>query len=177
MNEKSGHSHDFETAAELLELYRITEEDLARIHKYEKIATQHMEEMVAEWYEWLGDHSDFDHFFSDPETLKRVQKLQIDYWGVFMKGQVDDAFVAERRRVGEAHARIGLPLNTYFAGMNHFLEIFTKYLRDHEKDEEARLSTQESLAKLLHLDTAIVVDTYNQPPSLSTHTTTSSRRR
>ena len=75
MNEMARHSHDFETAGELIELYRITEEDLARIRAYDKIATQHMEEMVAEWYEWLVGHPDYDHFFSDPETLKLVQLL------------------------------------------------------------------------------------------------------
>jgi rsbT co-antagonist protein RsbR len=120
-----------------------------------------MEEMLTEWYEWIQDHPDFDHFFSDSDTLERVKGLQLGYWNVFMEGQVNDAFVAERRRVGEAHARIGLPLNIYFAGMNRFLEIFTRYLREHEKDDAVRFDTQESLAKLLHLDTAIVVDTYN----------------
>jgi rsbT co-antagonist protein RsbR len=37
-----------------------------------------------------------------------------------MAGHVDDNYVERRRRVGEMHARIGLPLNTYFAGMNMF---------------------------------------------------------
>ena len=161
MNEMSGHSHDFETAAELIELYRITNEDLARIREFDKIAAPHMKDMVAEWYEWIVHHPDFEHFFSDEETLERVKGLQIEYWRAFMKGQVDDAFVTERRRVGEAHARIGLPLNTYFAGMNRFLEIFASYLAKHEKNKSTRVDTQESLAKLLHLDTAIVVDTYN----------------
>lgn len=161
MNEMSGHSHDFETAAELIELYRISEEDLARIREFEKIAAPQMEEMVAEWYEWIVNHPDFEHFFSEPETLKRVKGLQIEYWWVFLRGHVDDAFVEERRRVGEAHARIGLPLNTYFAGMNRFLEIFSNFLAKHEKNKTTRVETQESLAKMLHLDTAIVVDTYN----------------
>jgi rsbT co-antagonist protein RsbR len=161
MNEKSGHAHHFESAAELLELYRITDEDLARIREFEETATAHMEKIIAEWYEWLGSHPDFDHFFAEPEILERVQGLQHEYWLTFMKGHVDDAYVAERRRVGEAHARIGLPLNTYFAGMNRFLEIFSIFLGKHKKEEAARLEIQESLAKLLHLDTAIVVDTYN----------------
>ena len=161
MNEMSGHSHDFETAAELIELYRISEEDLARIREFEKIAAPQMEEMVAEWYEWIVNHPDFEHFFSEPETLKRVKGLQIEYWWAFLKGHVDDVFVEERRRVGEAHARIGLPLNTYFAGMNRFLEIFSNFLAKHEKNKTTRVDTQESLAKMLHLDTAIVVDTYN----------------
>lgn len=161
MNDMTGHSHDFETADALLELYRITDEDLARIREFAKVLSPHMEAIVADWYVWIRNHPDFDHFFSDPETLERVQGLQMGYWEAFMAGHVNDAYVAERRRVGEAHARIGLPLNTYFAGMNHFLELFSGFLAEHEIDMAARLDIQESLAKLLHLDTAIVVDTYN----------------
>lgn len=161
MNDMTGHSHDFETADALLELYRITDEDLARIREFAKVVSPHMEAIVADWYVWIRNHPDFDHFFSDPETLERVQGLQMGYWEAFMAGHVNDAYVAERRRVGEAHARIGLPLNTYFAGMNHFLELFSGFLDEREIDMAARLDIQESLAKLLHLDTAIVVDTYN----------------
>jgi len=162
MNEMSGHSHDFETAGQLLELYRITDEDLGRIREFGKTAVPHMDQMIAEWYGWIATDPDYDHFFSDPEILKRVQVLQVEYWIAFLAGQVDDAYVERRRKVGEAHARIGLPLNTYFAGMNRFLEIFSDFLGTHEKDEAAGLNTHESLAKLTHLDTAIVVDTYNR---------------
>ena len=59
------------------------------------------------------------------------------------------------------HARIGLPLNTYFAGMNRFLDCFHDIALQAQMSHEERLAVQSSVAKLLHLDTAIVVDTYN----------------
>jgi rsbT co-antagonist protein RsbR len=63
--------------------------------------------------------------------------------------------------VGTVHARIGLPLNTYFAGMNEFLMLFAKLLDESEIESQARGQTLTSVAKLCHLDTAIIVDTYN----------------
>jgi rsbT co-antagonist protein RsbR len=149
-------------AHELLDLYLITSEDLERIRAFGVLAQPRMQEMVGRWYQWLETRPEFEQFFSDPEVLERVQRIQTDYWEVFMGGDVDERYVEARYTVGETHARIGLPLNTYFAGMNGFLEIFADVVSAAEMSAEERASTNRSLAKLLHLDTAIVVDTYNQ---------------
>ncbi|MHC5027418.1 MAG: protoglobin domain-containing protein [Planctomycetota bacterium] len=148
-------------AAELREQYRITDDDLARVQKFGTLARPHMEGAVDRWYAWLQGQPEYHHFFPDNETQSRVRKLQDHYWEVFMAGHIDDSYVDRRRRVGEMHARIGLPLNTYFAGMNMFMELFNEIVRksDQELSEQARISV--AVTKLLHLDTAIVVDTYN----------------
>jgi rsbT co-antagonist protein RsbR len=161
MNDMNGHIIGSLNAEELLVVYRLDEEDLGRVRKFAELAKPRMEEMVDTWYEWLRTLPDYEEFFSDEATLHRVQSLQQDYWDLFMEASVDDPYVAKRRRVGEAHARIGLPLNTYFAGMNMFMELFGRCVResDVESDEQARI--EESVGKLLHLDTAVVVETYN----------------
>jgi rsbT co-antagonist protein RsbR len=121
-----------------------------------------MSEMVSEWYEWLETQEEYEEFFSDEATLRRVQGLQDDYWTLFMAGEVNEAYVSARRKIGETHARIGLPLNTYFAGMNMFMELFGRCMRESEMSSDDRSQMEGAVAKLLHLDTAVVVDTYNQ---------------
>jgi rsbT co-antagonist protein RsbR len=148
-------------AKELLSIYRLDEEDLGHVREFAALAKPHMDEMVDTWYEWLRTLSDYEEFFSDEATLHRVQALQQDYWDLFMEAAVDDAYVSKRRRVGEAHARIGLPLNTYFAGMNTFMELFGRCVRESDIEDGKRAQIEESVSKLLHLDTAIVVETYN----------------
>jgi rsbT co-antagonist protein RsbR len=149
------------SASELMALYRISSDDLDLVRDFGHKATDHMDGMVDEWYAWLRTQAEFDQFFSDPETLTRVQRLQFDYWRRFMDGSVTDEYVSQRARVGEAHARIGLPLNTYFAGMNMFLDLFQKIVASEFSSDEGGIVTI-AVAKLLHLDTAIVVDTYNR---------------
>ncbi len=145
----------------LLELYRLDDEGLERIRIFGEQALARMDELVDKWYEWLAKLPDYDEFFADPETLKRVQSLQQGYWEAFMAGTVDAEYVERRRLVGEAHARIGLPLNTYFAGMNMFQELFSMVIREGDFADADRAPTLDAVIKLLHLDTAIVVDTYN----------------
>ena len=145
----------------LTSLYEISEADLQRIRDFKPVFMEHMDEMVEEWYVWLKTMPEFDQFFSDEETLSRVRGMQRTYWEIFMDAVVDDDYVDRRRLVGEAHARIGLPLNTYFAGMSRFLTLFEKMMAKADMKPEDRVATTSAVSKLLHVDTAIVVDTYN----------------
>jgi rsbT co-antagonist protein RsbR len=153
--------HDESTAEELLKLYRITIDDLDRLREFKDLVSPKMGALVEEWYDWLQSRPDFEEFFSEPETLERVQKLQDAYWNEFLSANVDDTYVSRRRAVGEAHASIGLPLNTYFAGMNLFCELFASIIRDGDLPADKQLAIEEAVIKLIHFDTAIVVDTYN----------------
>ena len=149
------------TASDYLALYRLTAEDLSRIQGFGTVARTRLDEIVIPWYEWLETQPEFEQFFPDKELLERVKKFQISYWQEFMDANVDEAYLASRCRLGETHARIGLPLTTYFAGMNMFLEVFLKILNESKLKDDARVAASESIGKLLHLDTAVVVETYN----------------
>ena len=146
----------------LLELYRLSSKDLEHVRAFGKVAVPRMSHVIESWYTWLETQPEFDQFFAEPETLRRVKGLQTDYWNVFMKGDVHDEYVDSRRRIGEAHARIGLPLNTYFAGMNMFLELLIEVVRESDMSAEGQLACQEAVTKLLHFDSALVVETYNR---------------
>ena len=148
-------------AGYLSEVYELTEEDLKRIAAFKPVVLDAMDEMIDQWYEWLKGMPEFEQFFSDEDTLRRVQQQQQGYWDAFMDGVLDQDYVDKRHLVGEAHARIGLPLNTYFAGMSRFMTLFGRAMVSAEMDLEDRLATTSAISKLLHIDTAIVVDTYN----------------
>ncbi len=145
----------------MCEQYGLSHHDFARIQAFAAVVDPKMDEMVDTWYDWLRTQPEFKEYFSEADTLTRVQGMQHSYWQLFMGGAVDEDYVARRRRVGQAHARIGLSLDTYFAGMNRFLECFRDLAHDSGMSGEDVAATQHSIAKLLHLDTAIVVDTYN----------------
>jgi rsbT co-antagonist protein RsbR len=147
---------------ELLRLYRIDDDDLDRIRKFGAEASDRMDEMVQRWYDWMAELPDYEEFFPDAATLERVQRLQSHYWDAFMGAAVDEEYVDRRRLVGEAHARIGLSLNTYFAGMNMFQELFSEVVRDGDFEESERAPVLDAVVKLLHFDTAIVVERYNR---------------
>ena len=119
-------------------------------------------EYVTIFYAWLENQPEFDQFFGDSQLLERVKRLQTEYWTSWFDARVDEAHLERARLIGELHAHIGLPLPTYFAAMNLSLSIFIDDLNDDSLSAEERSPTLQAVAKLIHLDTAFVVETYSR---------------
>jgi rsbT co-antagonist protein RsbR len=146
----------------LRDLYQISGSDLGHIKAAGEILVPQMDDLVTKWYAWLQTQPEYEQFFTDSEVLSRAQQLQRDYWGQFFAGEIDEAYVEHRRRLGQTHARIGLPLTTYFAGTTRFLGVMGELLAEDGLREEAKLATEQAIGKLLNLDVGIVVETYTR---------------
>lgn len=146
----------------LLTLYGINGDDLARIAKYGGVVSKHIDVYVDKFYTWLAEQPEFARYFADPAKLERVKHLQLEYWAEFFRGRVDRHYVEQRELVGNVHARIGLPLPTYFAAMNFSARVFLDDLYDDSLTPAEYVATTRSISKLMNLDTAIVVDTYTE---------------
>jgi rsbT co-antagonist protein RsbR len=151
-----------ENTRALMERYEVAEADLDRVRAFGKILLPKIEEFVRLFYDWLSRQPEFHEHFGDPERLERVKQMQRVYWQEFLQGRVDDPYVRQRETVGEVHARIGLPLPVYFAAMNTSLDLLTHRLYDRSLAPDVYAGTLRSITRLLHLDTAIVVDTYSR---------------
>ena len=66
----------------------------------------------------------------------------------------------KRRTIGEVHARIGLPLPVYFAAMNLSLRILSEEMYNGKLSEKDYGTAVRAVTRLMHFDTAIVVDTF-----------------
>ena len=140
-------------------LYGITSEDLAKVVEVGKKVVPALEEVVDAFYDWLPALPEFDAFFPDSDSTLRVKGLQRTYWTDFFRGKVDETYVESRKRVGAVHATIGLSLQAYFAAMNTMMSLIL------DQAERADLKAEDyaaSIAKVIHLDTSIVVDTFSE---------------
>lgn len=148
------------TAEEMLALYQIGTADLANIASFGEFVVPRLDEYVSHFYGWMETQPEFEHFFSDAEKLARVQRQQVHYWREFFAAKVDDAYLSNRRIVGEAHARIGLPIQAYLAAMNVSFRFLTESVYKGDLSPNEYASSVHSINKLMHLDTAIVVQTF-----------------
>ncbi len=148
------------TAEELLELYKISDDDLRVIKAFGKHIIPKLENYVTSFYDWLRTQPEFEQFFSDPDKLAHVQKQQVAYWQDFFNARIDEEYVQKRRSIGEVHARIGLPLTVYFAAMNFSLRIFIEEMYDGKLSAKDYSTAVRAVTKLMHVDTAVVVDTF-----------------
>lgn len=150
------------SASSLTDLYRIADDDLERVRRFGEAAASQIPAYVDSFYQWLEKQPEFDRFFTSREKVEQVKKLQIDYWRRFFAAEIDEGYVAQRRTVGEMHARIGLSLPTYFAAMNLMLDIFSASLVQQKLSAAEQAALVHSLTKQLHLDTSVVVETFSR---------------
>ena len=165
MNEKSAVISDRESVSRLttlLKLYSISDDDTEKIHSYGDIVVPKLDEFVSLFYDWLRKQPEFEEFFPDEETLTYVQKMSRGYWEEFFRHELDDEYLEKRHKIGETHARIGLPLTIYFAAMHRSLKLFTEDLYDDSLSLEDYVAAMRAVSKLIHLDTGLVVNTYSR---------------
>lgn len=145
----------------LRELYQISQDDLNLIRDLAGTVIARISEHVHNFYDWLRTQPEYDEYFSDDQVQKRVEGLVTNYWHQFFRAEIDDEYMSSRQRIGTTHARIGLPLSTYFAAMNVFLGLFTEVV-DANRSGDGPSDTLKALMKQVHMDTAVVVETYSQ---------------
>jgi rsbT co-antagonist protein RsbR len=144
----------------LLELYSIKDEDILRIRSFGEVILPNLDKFVRLFYDWLRKQPEFEEFFPDEESLTHTQKMFRGYWEELFRGELDDVYLEKRQRVGETHARIGLPLTIYFAAMNTSLKLLTEDLYEDNLLKDDYIPAVRAVTKLVHLDTSVAVETY-----------------
>jgi rsbT co-antagonist protein RsbR len=146
--------------ASRLAFFELTAEDLERLAKLRPFAEQHTDAIVEAFYELLLRHPETRKFFPDETTVRRVKKLQHDYFLGLFGGKADRAYVEHRARVGAAHEAIGMAPKWYLGAYRRYLALLHERLTAHFPDaKEADLAFQ-SAAKLVFFDMSIAIDTY-----------------
>ncbi len=144
----------------LLSIYEISEDDIKMIGELGERAIPLLDDYVEEFYSWLAPQPEFRQYFSDPNRLQHVKAAQKNYWHQVFIANIDDNYLSSRENLGIAHAKIGLSLSSYFSGMSKSLSFFQEALADVD-DMDYFGKQQVALAKLVHLETAVVVEAYS----------------
>jgi rsbT co-antagonist protein RsbR len=147
---------------ELIQLYEIGEEDLACIRRMKETADKKLPGMIKSWYAWLQKTPEYEEHFSEAFTLERVKKLQLGFWKQFFMAEINEEYSASRQQVGEVHARIGLSLDIYLAGVDHFLGLFVEMLSEMKLTDEEFNAFRRAINKMTHLDMTIIVQNYER---------------
>ena len=152
---------DHRSAKVLQDLYDIKPVDLNFIQKVGSFMLPQVENIVYTCYDWLGQQPEFEQFFSNKKILHHVQRKQLEYWQEFLGGEIGEDYVKVRRVTGETHARIGLSMTVFFAGMNIFDRLFSDSIQKQNFSENEQMLMSDAISKQVHLDTGIVCEMYN----------------
>lgn len=141
-----------------LKRYFINQQDIENVRRIGNLLKPEMPRILDEFYMWMLDSDDFLAFFPTPESLTRVKLLQIAHWNTFFEVNLDGDYFKQRRKVGEVHAKTGLPLDLFFSGVICFNGLFERTLKRLELQE---IELIQSFHKIVSMDVSIIVETYS----------------
>jgi len=153
---------DLATASQLLARHQVGPSDLDVLRRAGRSVIPRLDGFIDRFYRWMVDQPEFAIFFADEARLARVKRLQAAYWRTFFEAELDEAYMRYRHDVGAVHARIGLGLPAYFAGMDVSLTILLDTIADVLRDPAEYLPVQRVATKMVHFDTAVVVEAYTR---------------
>lgn len=154
-----GEVHSFDSTY-LLERFELTDSEIETIREYGRSLENKWDLYVEEFYEWLKRQPEFEDFFQDTDLLKDVQVRQVAYWKDFFLANVNTKYVARRKKLGEMHAYIQLPLGSYLTAVNKSLSILTRSMRDEKMSDKKASAMKSAVTKLLNMDNTIIVGTF-----------------
>lgn len=148
------------TSEYLLERFELSEAELEVVRGYGRSLDKKWNQYVEEFYAWLSEQPEYGDFFEDADLLKDVQGRQVEYWKDFFKAKVDSNYVERRKKLGNMHAHIQLPLDSYLTAVNKSLSILTDSMRDKKMSGEDAAAMKTAVTKLLNMDNTIIVSTF-----------------
>jgi len=147
------------TASNFKNRFFIQNEQLALLQTVSKQILDRLPAIIDELYEHMHLFPKFKDYFHSEDYVAKVKQLQVEHWRSFWEDSLDDAYLHKRVRIGEVHARIGLPLDMYYDAVMILNKLF--------EDEFNALGVHTvALSTAYHrrvsMDVYIVVDTYNK---------------
>lgn len=141
-----------------LQDHYITNQDLENIKKLWEIIKNDISWLLDEFYKWLPSQENHGEPFRNKEFAKANRKLVEKHWLGFFKGVVDENYIQNRIRIGLVHARIGLPLDTYFNGVAKLYELYESLFDKYNVNQ----STAASFGRLFRMEMSIISNTFNE---------------
>jgi rsbT co-antagonist protein RsbR len=153
---------DLASAQQLLARHQVGPHELQLVREFGKGVIDRLDVFIDRFYDWMIEQPEFALFFSDDQRLHRVKRLQSNHWKTFFEAEIDERYVRMRHDVGAVHARIGLGLPAYFSAMDMSLTLLVDEMYQGDLKGADLMAAQRAVTKLVHIDTAIVVEAYSR---------------
>ncbi|MBI2963549.1 MAG: hypothetical protein HYY35_07325 [Deltaproteobacteria bacterium] len=138
--------------------------DVANVAEAGRVLAPRWEEIVERFRACVLDAPRTDPLVADAESfLSRLKETLRSWLDELVAGRHDEAYFASRRGVDRRHVEEGLPVEQVFAAMNVLrTELAERIFRELAETPERAAAISVSLDKLLDLELAILLATYEE---------------
>ncbi len=144
-----------------LKFLGLSERDVTLLKALRPVFEQHVGSFVDAFYALLESQPETAQLLRDRTTIERLKGLQRDYLFRIVEGNFDDAYFADRQRLGQTHERVGLLPRWYLLAYNHYFALISPYVLQHYAQEQTlAYQTIVALEKIFILDASLAMDAY-----------------
>jgi PAS domain S-box-containing protein len=139
----------------------LTERDGELLRALRPLFEKHVAAIEDAFYEHLLSFPETAQLLRDRTTIERLKKLQRDYLMRITEGNYDDAYFADRLRIGQTHERVGLLPRWYLMAYNLYFKLFAPLIRELYANNPPRADESIlALEKVFMLDASLAMDAY-----------------
>ena len=144
-----------------LAFLELTEADAQRLRETAPLFEEFADRFVDEFYNHLLRFQETARLLEDPERLMRLKAAQRAHLQSLWEANWSDAYVADRHRIGQAHAEVGLDPQWFLGAYNQYAQHCLRHLVE-EAGSDAQHITDRllPLMKVIFLDVGLTLDAY-----------------
>ena len=137
------------------------ESDRALLARLRPLLEKRADSFIAEFYRHLLSFRETRDLLRDPDVKDRLLLKQRQYLLSLAGPVIDEAYIAERRRIGKAHERAGLQPRWYLGSYALYMRFIAPVIHETFRDDpHSESEATQALLKLLILDSQIAMEAY-----------------
>jgi signal transduction histidine kinase len=148
------------TPRELSDYFQYGPDQQALLAALRPALEKHAEALVADFYRHLLSFPPTRNQLRDRDVTKRLLGMQREYLLSLAGPTLDEEYVAQRRHIGEAHARLGIEPTWVLGAYSLYLSLLVPVAVEAVTDGERVRQTLLALQRLLFLDASLSIDAY-----------------
>ncbi len=139
--------------AEHLAFLELDESSRGQLHEILRLVQPHSAQIIERFYSHLFKFPQTSRFLNDPQVVSRLKLAQQKHLESMLEADWDDRYLADRLRVGDVHAQLGIDPHS-------FLGAYKLYLRDVFEllAQQDGLADKPFLPRVVNLIGAVLLD-------------------
>jgi PAS domain S-box-containing protein len=144
-----------------LKFLALTDHDVRLLRELGPLLTEHVVAIEDAFYDHLLSFPETAQLLRDHTTVERLKRLQRAYLLRITEGNFDEAYFADRLRVGQTHERVGLDPRWYLLAYNFYYKLITPLIHERfPRDPRHAFEMMLALEKVFMLDASLAMDAY-----------------
>ncbi len=141
--------------------FDISQADKELVSHLESTSDEMGDILIESFYAHIMGHEEAAQHFRDESHLERVKRGQKRYFADLITAPLDDAYIEDRRRIGQIHERARVSPTLYIGAYSYYLTRLGDHVRQTMKDDpEQAFAIAFALMKLAHFDMALALETF-----------------